>query len=137
MKKLTLILCCLISFFSLFAQDTAIDKQLIKHNQVQLCAGGFICNNRVYPFCELQNKFVSTPEALKEYKKYKSDSKWSNVQGYFVLAGIIGGIATLNSNNNISGKIMLSSLIPIFLISPFIHPTRHLNNAVTTYNKQF
>jgi len=140
MIRIILVACILFSVQHVCAQsqpDTAVDKRLIKHNQIALCNGGFICNNRTYPFVELQNKFVTNPEAYKEYKKYNSKKIISNMPGYVILGGLIGGIATLNSNKNLSGKIILGSLIPAFIIAPFDHRSKHLKNALEIYNKQY
>jgi len=138
MKRFLLITSLLFKMVSVFAQeDTLVDKMLIKHNQIVLCGSSFICNNRIYPFIELQNKLISNPDAFKEYKKYESDKFSDTFSGFMLFTGIIGGIATLNSKNNVSGKIMLGSLAAALLTIPFNHRSKHLNKAVELYNKQF
>ena len=124
--------------FCTFAQDTAVNKQLIKPNQVYVCGGSFICNSRIYPFVELKNKFVTNPEAFKEYTKYESGAGWNNAMQVLFVTGFIGGIATLNSDKNLSGKIFLGSFISAF-IGTHIQNVRHkhLNKAIAAYNKQF
>ena len=70
MIKIILVTFSLFSFICLSAQsDTSIDRRMIKHNQIFLINNGFICNNRMFPRVELQNKLLSNPDAFKEYKK--------------------------------------------------------------------
>ena len=140
MKRIILFACILFTVLRAHAQsqpDTAVDKRLIKHNQIVLCSGGFICNDRISPFVELKNKLVLNPEAFNEYQKSQSNSFLKALPGYIVLGGLVGGIATLNSNNNLSGKIILGSLIPLFIFSPFNHRNMHLKKALEIYNKKF
>ncbi len=111
MKRVLLVACFFCSLIYLSAQqDTLVDKMFVRHNQVVLCNKGFIRNNRIYPFVELQNKLLANLEAYKEYQKYQSGKFFDAFPGYLILAGIIGGVATLNSDNNLSGKIVLGSI---------------------------
>ena len=140
MIRIILFTCILFLVQKVHAQsqpDTSVDKRLIKHNLIALCSGGFICNNRIFPFVELQNKLLSNPDAFKEYKKYDSKKFISYMPNYLILGGLIGGIATLNSKNNLSGKIILGSLIPTIVLAPFDHRNKHLKNALDIYNKQY
>ena len=138
MKRVLIVACFFCSLIKLSAQqDTLVDKMLVRHNQVVLCNKGFICNNRIYPFVELQNKLLANPEAFKEYQKYQSNKFFDAFPGYLILAGLIGGVATLNSDNNLSGKIILGSISAAILTIPFNHREKHLTKALEIYNKQF
>ena len=138
MKRVLLVACFFCSLIKLSAQqDTLVDKMLVKHNQVVLCNKGFICNNRIYPFVELQNKLLANPEAFKEYQKAESGNFFRTFPGFAIIAGVIGGVATLNSDNNLSGKIVLGSILAALLTIPFEHRNKHLNKAIEIYNKQF
>ena len=138
MKRVLLVACFFCSLIKLSAQqDTLVDKMLVRHNQVVLCNKGFICNNRIYPFIELQNKLLANPEAFKEYQKFQSSKFFDVFPGCLILAGLIGGVATLNSDNNLSGKIILGSISAAMLTIPFHHRDKHLAKALEIYNKQF
>ena len=121
----------------LYAQDSTTNNTL-KSNQIFLGGNGFVSNNHVYSMCDLENRLITNPSAYKEYGKYRLENKLSKIPSLLWLAGAIGGLATLNSNNNLSGKLFLASFVPLFVgVHIDNRSGKHLRNAVAIYNGQY
>ena len=120
------------------AQEVSGTLKLLKPNQIFVGKQGFTQNNHIYQFCELGDRLINNPAAFKEFNYYKSLKKSSQIPIIFWFAGIVGGLATLNNNNNLSGKLFAASFVPIFIS---IHidgkANKHLNKALSIYNNQF
>lgn len=123
---------------SVFAQEASVTLKVLKPNQIFVGKQGFTQNNKIYPFSDLDERLINNPSAYQEYNKYKSLKKSSQIPMIFWLAGIVGGFASLNNNNNLSGKLLAVSFVPIFIS---IHldgkANKHLNKALSIYNSQF
>jgi len=125
------------SAVGLYAQDSTGGNSL-KPNQLFLGGGSFVCNEHIFPMNELGNKLLHNPEAYKEFNKYKSGQNVFNTSMFIWFIGSIAGLATLNSNNNISGKIFTASFVPLFIGVNFSnHSAKHLGKAIKIYNSQF
>ncbi len=120
------------------AQDASGTLKLLKPNQIFVGKQGFTQNSQIHPFCDLSDRLINNPAAFKEFNCYKSCKKYSQIPMIFWFAGIVGGLATLNNNNNLSGKLFAASFVPIFIS---IHldgkANKHLNKALSIYNSQF
>lgn len=136
MLKSLLLSILICSALGLYAQDSTGGNTL-KPNVIYV-GGGFVCNNHIFPMNELGNKLLHNPEAYKEFNKYKSGQKVFNATMFMWFIGSIAGLATLNSNNNLSGKIFTASFVPLFIGINFNnHSSKHLENAIKRYNSQF
>ena len=120
-----------------YAQNNVTNHRMIKPNQIY-AGGGYICNDSIYTLCDIQDKLINNPAAYKEYNKYASVKSSSTIFGVLCIAGLVGGITTLNSNNNLSGKLLLASIIPMYIsIKISNRGQKHLTNAIAIYNIQY
>ncbi len=125
------------SALSLYAQDRVTNLRRIKPNQIYT-GGGYICNDSIYTICDVENRLINSPAAYKEYNRYTSIKSSSTVFGVLWFAGFVGGIATLNSSNNLSGKLLLASFIPMYVsIRINGRAQKHFSKAINIYNSQF
>ena len=120
------------------AQDSTANLKLLRPNQLFLGRSGFIQNNQIFSMCELSDRLINNPEAYKEFTKHKSINKVSTVPLYFWFAGVVGGLATLNSKDNLSGKLFAASFIPLFINIHFSQKaSKHYDKALSIYNSQY
>ena len=140
MKKLSLLLLLICSSYCLNAQDsTAIIHGRLKPNRIYMGVGA-VCNDSILNMCDIKNRLINSPAAYKEYDKYTSIKNTSGIFGVLFLAGVIGGIATINNNNNnnLSGKIFLASFVPLYLsVNIGSRAQKHFSKAISIYNSQF
>jgi len=138
MKKLSLLLLLICFSYCLHAQDsTAIIHGRLKPNRIYMGVGA-ICNDSILTTCDLKDRLINNPAAYKEYNKYTSVKKTSGIFGALFFAGLVGGVATLNSKNNVSGKFFLASFVPLFLgVHINNHSQKHLKKAIDIYNSQY
>ena len=139
MRKIIILLMIVCTTSSLLAQDTTKNDGLLRPNQIYIGTNGtYLRNNQKLPTCDIGSVLTTNADAYKEYSKYKSLNHGSTIGGLAVLAGCIAGICTLNSSNNLSGKILLASFIPIFIGIHFSNKAgHHFTNAINVYNKQY
>lgn len=126
------------SVLNLYAQDsTAIIHGRLKPNRIYMGVGA-ICNDSILNMCDIKDRLINNPAAYKEYNKYTSIKNTSGIFGVLFLAGVIGGITTINSNNNLSGKFFLASFAPLYLsIHIGSRAQKHFSKAISIYNSQF
>ena len=126
------------SSYCLFAQDsTAIIHGRLKPNRIYMGVGA-ICNDSILTTCDIKDRLINNPAAYREYNKYISIKKTSGIFGVLFFAGLVGGIATINSNNNLSGKCFLASFVPLFVgIHISNRAQKHYRKAISIYNSQF
>ena len=139
MKTLSILL--LITCFTTIvkAQDTTNNKGFLKPNQIYMGNNGtYLRNNQKLPVCDLGSLLVQNSDAFKEYTKYKSSNKVSNFWMPVYILLTASAIVTINSEHNLSGKLFLSSFIPmIWGIHSGKKATRHFNKAIEIYNNQY
>ena len=125
------------SALGLYAQDRVTNLHTIKPNHIYI-GGGYICNDSIYTICDVKDRLINNPAAYKEYSRYTSIKSSSTVFGVLWFAGIVGGLATLHSSNNLSGKILLASFIPMYVsIRIDGRAQKHFSKAISIYNSQF
>lgn len=137
MKKLFLVFIVSLISYLCSAQDstkfyTPINpKQIYLHNN---CC--FIYNNSFIPKSELPDYFKNNQAAMLAYQKSVTNHKWETTFATTTLLCFVGSLATIGSENNLSGKFVLGGVVNMIIGFHFNNKSsKNLNKAVDIYNQ--
>lgn len=137
MKKIILLTFTMLIAYWVSAQDstkfyTPINpKQIYLHNN---CC--FIYNNSFIAKSELPEYFKNNQAAMLAYNKSITNHKWETAFATTTLLCLIGSLATIGSENSLSGKFVLGGVVNMIIGFHFNNKSsKNLNKAVDIYNQ--